>query len=372
MTRHRNMSGYFFHSHQKDVFSQESTSNSYRMKKINFASILLIFLSSCGNKVTDTISLEGEIKGLGNDTVYIYGTDNLYNHIDTLIASNDKISATLSTDTLVATNLLFKNGEEYPLFLNKGNKIQIKGSMSQLSSLEIKGNVHNEELGQYQKALKGLGKPSDKVLEEKAEAFIKSHNSSPASIYLLKEVFLQKPQPNFQKIKELINHMTGELKDRPYIVSLLKQIKEEEKVFPGKSAPYFRITNAKGKSINRYDFRNKYLLICFWASWDQQSRKTNAFLQQIYKEEKKNKKFSILSISLDINQERWKEAIQKDSLEWEQACDFNGWNTEIVNQFAIQTIPSNILLNPSGKIEGKNLSEEDIKNKLTEIKQEEK
>ena len=61
----------------------------------------------------------------------------------------------------------------------------------------------------------------------------------------------------------------------------------------------------------------------------------------------------MLGVSLDMNKDTWQKAIKADTLEWEQVCDFSGWNAEIVKQLAIKTLPANILLNPFGKIEGK-------------------
>ena len=60
------------------------------MKKIYLAYLLLIILSACGSKNPNSIFLSGEIKGLGNDTLYIYGTDKLYNRMDTLLVKDDK------------------------------------------------------------------------------------------------------------------------------------------------------------------------------------------------------------------------------------------------------------------------------------------
>lgn len=342
------------------------------MKNIYLAYFLLVILSACGDKQTNSVRLTGEIKGLGNDTLYIYGTDKLYNRMDTLLVENDKFSATLSTDTLVSTWLLFSDGTEYPLYLNKGNKIEIKGSKAELSSLDISGNTPNEEFTAFQKDLKGLGKPSEKALEQKAEAFINSHHSSLVSIYLLEKYFVQKPQPNYELIQKLIEQMTGELKDRPYIDELSDRIQNEEKVSVGKMAPYFVLPDAKGKGVNRSDFKDKYLLVHFWASWDQQSRNANSELRRIYKKEQKNKNFALWGISLDIDKEAWKDAIKKDTLSWEQSCNFSGWNTEVIKQLAIQELPSNILLSPSGKIEGKNMSAEAIEAKLKDIEQKEK
>lgn len=366
------MSGIFFYSHQKEVLSQQSISKRTGMKKIYLAYFLLIALSACSNKDANSVSLNGEIKGLGNDTLYIYGTDKLYNRMDTLFAKDDKFSATLTTDTLVSTWLQFSDGTEYPLFLNKGNKIKIKGSATDLTALEITGNTPNEELTAFQSEMKGLGKPSEKVLEEKVKTFISSHPSSLVSIYLLEKYFVQKPQPDFTVIQQLTDRMTGELKDRPYIDELLDRIQEEEKVSIGKTVPYIHLPNVKGEQISRNNFKDKYLLVHFWASWDLQSQEANATLRRIYKKTEKNKKFALWGISLDIDKKEWEEAIKRDTLKWEQSCDFSGWNTPSVKQLAIQTLPANILLNPSGKIEGKNMSEEAIEKKLKEIEQKEK
>ncbi len=342
------------------------------MKNVCLLYLLLIGLSACGGKKTDSISLSGEIKGLGNDTIYLYGADRMHDRMDTLIAEKDKFSATLSADTLVTTILLFSDGTEYPLFLNKGNQIQIKGSMAELSSLQISGNAPNKELTDFNQELKGLGTPSGKALEEKAENFITEHPASLASIYLLDKYFVQNPQPDLTQIQKLADRMTGELKDRPFMDALLKRIEEEEKVAVGKSAPYFRLRNAEEKDISRSNFKDQYLLIQFWASWDTVSRTNNAMFRRIYKKEQKNKNFALLGVSLDLDKKKWQETIKADTLKWEQVCDFSGWSGEIIKQFAIQALPTNILLSPTGRIEGKNLDEKAIENKLKEIAEKEK
>lgn len=342
------------------------------MKKLCLLYLLFIALSACGGKKTDSIRLSGEIKGLADDTLYIYGADRFYDRMDTLVVKNDKFSTTVEADTLVSTILLFADGTEYPLFLNKGNKIQIKGSMAEIASLQINGNTPNEELTRFNQELKGLGTPSEKALEEKAETFIKEHPSSLVSIYLLDKYFVQKPQPDLNYIKQLADRLTGELKDRPYMEALLKRIDEEEKIAVGKTAPYFRMRNAENKEITRTKFKDQYLLLHFWASWDTLSREKNAVYRRIYKKEQKNKNFTLIGISLDIDKKTWKEVIKADTLKWEQACDFSGWNGETVKQFAINTLPANLLLSPTGKIEGKDLDETAINEKLKEIEKQEK
>ena len=120
------------------------------------------------------------------------------------------------------------------------------------------------------------------------------------------------------------------------------------------------------------NFKDQYLLIHFWASWDTVSRDSNAVYRKIYKKEQKNKKFALLGVSLDINKDNWQKAIETDTLKWEQTCDLSGWNTEFVKQLAIKALPANILLSPSGRIEGKNLSGTAIEKKLKDIEEQEK
>ncbi len=339
------------------------------MKKTYLAYLLLFMLSACGSKQTDSVRLNGEIKGLGNDTLYLYGTDNLYNRTDTLIVKNDKFAATLTVDTLVSVWLQFGNGTEYPLFLNKGDRIKIKGSADALSAPEVSGNAPNEELTAFLKASGSIERPSEKALEEKAAAFINSHPSSLTSIYLLDKYFVQKPQPDFALIKQLTERMAGVLKDRPYMNELLVLMLEEEKVALGKILPYIHQTNAKGTSISRTTFKDKYLLIHFWASWNPQSVEANEGLRRIYKKEEKSKTLALWGISLDVDRQEWIKAIERDTLKWEQTCDFAGWNSQTAKQLSVHVLPSNLLISPSGRIEGRNMSEEEIEKKLEELKQ---
>ena len=69
----------------------------------------------------------------------------------------------------------------------------------------------------------------------------------------------------------------------------------------------------------------------------------------------------MLGISFDVNRKAWKEAIKQDTLTWQQVCDFNGILSDIANQYAIQSIPTNVLIKPNGQIAAWNVSEEDIK-----------
>lgn len=344
-----------------------------RMRKIGILFITVFCLFACKSNSTQ-ISLEGELKGLTNDTLYLYGTDALYDRIDTIYAQEGKFSYNLNVDstvidTLTATVLLINGNVEYPLFLDKGNQIKIKGNANDLSHLDIDGNEPNTSLSLFMKEQKSLGQASNKMMQEKAETFIQQHNSSLASIYLLDKYFVQIPQPDYTKIKEITESMTGALLDRPYIENISDYIDQLEKVTVGKSAPYFSLPNKKGEKLSRSaeKFRDKYLLLNFWASWCDQPSEANTELKKLNKEYKRNKNFAILGISLDIDKKAWETAISKDSLNWEQVCDFTGLSSETAKQYAILTLPTNILISPTGRILARDIKGEALTNKLKEL-----
>ena len=260
------------------------------MKKSSILILIIICLCGCGKSSKKT-SITGEIKGLGTDTLYLYGMDESFDRIDTIFAKGDKFSYTTSIDTITSAYLLIDNQIEYPIFLDKGNQIKIKGNIDHPEFLDINGNRYNEEFTAFQKELSSLNNPSEKDLEQKAEEFIRIHHSSFVSLYLLDKYFVQKDSPDFNKIKKLIEVMTGILQDKLYIEKLNEAISLSEKTETGKYAPFFSLPNIKGEKITRSseDFKKKNLLINFWASWADSisNHQSNSEFKELYKKYKR-------------------------------------------------------------------------------------
>lgn len=349
--------------------------------------ILFIFLSGCGTP--SSVEINGEIVGLGSDTIYIYGNDELSDFIMPIPVTDDKFSLTLHTDTLTQAMLFFDDRHEYPVFLEKGKKIHIKGNANDLTLFEVKGSKLNEELTSFHKNLSKLQPASDSIYREEVEAYIHHHQKSLINIYLLDKYFVQSISPDTEKIKQLIGIMDGTLQDKPYIEQLTSAIELNEKIEVNKIAPAFTLNSLEGKRISRSEFRDKYLLITFWASWCDSCKVSNNELKKIYrthiepkkkkkaKDPKKNKnnkekELSLLNISLDLDKEAWKEAIERDTLNWDQACDFNGWNSTVIKQYGINEIPYHILLDTRGNVIAKGIEREDLALKIEELFKENK
>ena len=122
-----------------------------------------------------------------------------------------------------------------------------------------------------------------------------------------------------------------------------------------KTAPLFSLPDQYGNMIHLDDFKGKFLLIDFWASWCPPCRKENPNLVKLYK--KYNPKgLAFLSISLDgLNNDengkkKWVNAIIEDQLNWINVSELKGWNSEIVNLYNITNIPHTVLIDKKGNI----------------------
>lgn len=130
----------------------------------------------------------------------------------------------------------------------------------------------------------------------------------------------------------------------------------------------FEQNTPAGKPVKLSSFKGKYVLVDFWASWCGPCREENPNLVSAYK--KFNAKgFEILGVSLDQPGERarWVDAIKQDNLVWTQVSDLKGWDNEAAKAYGIKSIPSSFLLDPSGRIIGKDLRGKELNSKLAEI-----
>lgn len=133
----------------------------------------------------------------------------------------------------------------------------------------------------------------------------------------------------------------------------------------GSTIPEFQQADENGNMVSINDFKGKYVLIDFWASWCNPCRMENPNIVSAY-QKYKDKNFTILGVSLDNNRENWLEAIKTDKLEWKQVSDLKGWNNAVSTMFGIESIPYSIIIDPNGKIIAKNLRGEELHQFLEE------
>jgi thiol-disulfide isomerase/thioredoxin len=138
------------------------------------------------------------------------------------------------------------------------------------------------------------------------------------------------------------------------------------KYINGVALPVVTLPDRQQQPLALEELLGNIVLVDIWASWCTPCRKQHGKMVDLYNKYRNAnfenaEGFVIYQISLDSDEEAWLKAIEKDKLDWpHHVSELKGWESDVVELYELESIPSSFLLDENGTIIGKDLSMFDL------------
>jgi len=380
------------------------------MQKLFLTILIMLILLSCKHETPKGFEISGNIKNSNSKMVYLEETPLTTGQlivVDSSIINDNgsyQVKAKRSEESLFQ---LMEKGDNYPfaIIINDASKIIVNADLNQKDNYVIEGSPASKYLKEFSidankkwaelfflrgemDSLKNAGTPDSGLvainnrgnalwseLQNYVKTFVKNSSNPVASVWALGTYYQILTPGEYQQlldevVKKFPEHKgvaaIKEMNDRQMAIAKQKAQEPEAPQWVGKEAPELSLPGINGKEIKLSSMKGKYVLVDFWASWCAPCRRENPNLVQAYNKYK-DKNFTVLGVSLDKEKTEWLNAIQKDELAWTHVSDLKQWNSKAVSVYNFNSIPFNVLVDPSGKIIAQGLRGEELNAKLEEL-----
>lgn len=359
------------------------------MKRISYILLLCVVFAACKDK--SNFVIEGQFKNAApGSKVYLFSIqkENAVPLDSTVFSEKGEFKFSHSTPAVDFFRIASGNNE-YMIIAKNGDQIKISADMTDKTlAYNISGAMEADKLEelnkvkhqymvkiteiqkQFDEAVAAQPDKRDAIMEQMRPAyteeigalnkavlkFAQDNTTSLAGFYA---VNLLNPAEYEKEIVEYSDKIKSNFNENKVVTAFLVKMAKLKSVQIGQPAPEFTINGVDGKPIKLTDYKGKYVMLDFWASWCMPCRQENPNVVRAFNTYK-DKNFTILGISLDEDVVAWKNAIAADKLTWAHASDLKGFESAAATLYAIEAIPSSFIIDPAGKIIAKNLRGEDL------------
>lgn len=242
--------------------------------------------------------------------------------------------------------------KEYNVIANKYGKI----FMDVRNEYEAKVSQNPALKDSIEKAITPRFEENMRKFSEESVKFALQNKDNLAGFYAISSL---DPASYEEEMVKYAEQLKGKFPGNDAVRDFIAKMERLKVVAVGQKAPTFEMASTDGSMVKLSDFRGKYVLLDFWASWCGPCRQESPNLVKAYNKYK-DKGFTILSVSLDDNKVSWLKAIKDDNLTWTHVSELKQWNSAVARQYQVDAIPASFLLDKQGVILKKNLRGEEL------------
>lgn len=344
---------------------------------------LCLVVASSAQTVEISGKVSDEIKSV---TLKAFNAKTLaYDEVDNVQTKNGKYLIKYSYDLSNLMVLDFSGKQSIKLSLTTeksitvdflSDKVTIKGSPESIAMRsfdEENGQMQAKFFGQLKKDANVAMASGDPVEMKKIQD--RSAKAIQEFLVELRQWIIEKGEGpagyqamQFSDFNKELEFIDGRLKEferqhpnSPVTKALARQVYRSKVVSIGKMPPAISALDRAGNRFDMDQYKGKVLLIDFWAAWCRACRIENPQFVTLHNEFNAQG-FEVVSISQDETKEAWEKAIIKDGVDiWRHIWD---QDEAITNLYSVSSLPQNVVLGRDGKIIGKNVNAEQLKELL--------
>jgi peroxiredoxin len=183
-------------------------------------------------------------------------------------------------------------------------------------------------------------------------------------------VFEKVPSEYRDKLYDTIkNRVEANIRESAMAEKYVEEVyRSLEETAVGKRFQNFELDNINGGKVLLSDevFANRYTLVLFWASWEDNAKNVLRSFSEMY-DKYKACGLQIVGVSLDGSVAGCKSVVDELSVNWVQLCNPNGGSAEVAAAYGITDLPAAILVNNRGTIIARMSTADEVLKKFNEL-----
>ncbi|MCK0159659.1 TlpA disulfide reductase family protein [Allomuricauda sp. F6463D] len=197
--------------------------------------------------------------------------------------------------------------------------------------------------------------------------YVKEHPNAYISVLIIGNLLATKALP-VDEIKTMFEGLSSNMKAIEPAKQIAEQLDNLKSTEIGAVAPDFSAPTPTGDVLALSDVTSnaKLTLVDFWAAWCRPCRIENPNIVSVYNKYHE-KGFDVLGVSLDNQEEHWKNAIESDGLAWNHISNLQRFQDPIARLYNINAIPAAFLMDQNGVIVARDLRGPALEQKVAEL-----